>query len=454
MNARDDRFKRMGTVLAAGTLVLSAPVFAQSASDAVDSLYGSGTVFGGVTHTSIDTETGQDSDTEPSVGVSGAVGGSMRSGANSLNLRYGGTLETPRSSSSGDDTDSNSLTGAARYQYYNPGGLLDFNLGHSIESVRNDTGFVLNAGDYETRNTLSAGSGLMFYPGAVTSLRLSAQVGESFGDGALNDSESQTLTSELTRRLSERSLGTLIARRSWSETRGVDTTIDNAELGYQRELETGSFSMAAGASWSETEFPGQQVTNESDAVTGHVARNWVTPDTNTAVRYDRRLSDSATDLSLNLPVELSFLPDTVQLRDLVVSDSLLVSHSTSRLCQICRVSFMAEGAILESELYDTKTHEYRANMSLNVDLTRIHQLLVGYSWQGDAGEDSGNILQQTHRLDIAVTQRLAEDTRVGVELNQVWVRTNNQNQDEEQYGLRVFLTRDFNLMAKRENQDG
>lgn len=449
MNARDDRFKLMGTVLAAGTLVLSSPAFGQSASDAVDSLNGSGTVFGGVIHTRQDTPAGGESNTRPNVGVSGTIGGSMSSGANSLDLRYGGTLETRRRLPSGDQTDSSSVTGAARYQYYNPGGRLDFNLGHSIESVRNDTGFVLNAGDYETRNTLTAGTGLMFYPGEVSSLRLSAQAGDSFGGGDLNESESQTVSSEFTRRLSERSLGTLIARRSWSENQGVDTTIDNAELGYQRELETGSFSMAAGASWSETEFPGQQVTNEGEAFTGHVSRTWITPDSSTAIRYDRRLSDSATDLSLNLPVEFSFLPDTVQLRDLVVSDSLLVSHTTSRLCQVCRVSFLAEGAMLESELSDTTTHEYRATMSLDVDLTREHQLLVAYSWQGDAGEDAGDFLEQSHRLDIAVTRRLTEDTRVGVELNQVWVRADGQGQDEEEYGLRVFLTRDFSLMASR-----
>lgn len=449
MIARDECLKWIGAALASGTLVLSMPAFGQPASDAVDSLNGSATVFGGVTHTRVDTATGRDSNTRPSAGVSGAIGGSMSSGANSLALRYGGTLETQRRLPTGDQTDSSSVTGAARYQYYNPGGRLDFNLGHSVQSVRNDTGFVLNVGAYETRNTLTAGTGLMFYPGDVTSLRLSAQAGQSYGAGDLNDNESWTAASELTRRLTERSLATLVARRSWSETRGIDTTIDNAELGYERQLETGSFSMAAGGSWSETEYPGQQITNESEAVTGHVARTWVTPDSSTAIRYNRRLSDSATDLSLNLPPELAFLPDTVQLRDLVVSDAVLVSHTTSRLCQICQVSVLAEAAMLESKLSDMKTHEYRASMTLDLDLTRVHQLLVTYSWQGDAGEDSGDVLEQTHRLDIAVTRRLAEDTHMGVELNQAWVRNKELNRDQEQYGLRVFLTRDFSLLARR-----
>ncbi|MGM0953182.1 MAG: hypothetical protein ACQEW7_09390 [Pseudomonadota bacterium] len=449
MNARDDRFKLMGVVLTAGTLVLSSPAFGQSISDSVDSVSGSGTAFGGVVHTRQETPSGSDNNTRPRLGISGDIGGSMSSGANSLDLRYGGTLETRRSLPSGDQTDSTSITGASRYQYDNPGGRLDFNLGHSIESVRNDTGFVLNSGDYDTRNTLSAGAGLMFYPGDLTSLRFSAEAGESFGGGALNDSESRTVASEVTRRLSEQSLGTLVARRSWSENRGLDTTIDNAELGYQRELENGSFSMAAGGSWSETEFPGQQATNESEAVTGHVSRTWATRDTSTNIRYNRRLSDSATDLSLNLPAELAFLPDTVRLRDLVVSDSLLVSHSTTRLCQICQVWLIAEGAVLQSELTDTKTHEYRTTMSLDVDLTRLHELRVAYSWQGDAGEDSGDLVQQTHRLDIALTRRLAENTRLGVELNQAWVRRDEQNRDQEQYGLRIFLTRDFSLLARR-----
>ena len=449
MNARDANVKRAAGMMCAAAMAISPPVMGQTASDAVDSLNGSASVFGAVTHTRADTPTGRQNNTEPSAGVSGDIGGTMSSGANSLALRYGGRLETRRDLPTGDDTDTSSFNGASRYQYANPGGRMDFNLGHTVESVRNDTGFVLNTGDYETRNTLSAGTGLMFYPGELSSLRLSAQAGKSFGGGDLDESESWTAGADFSRRLSERSQATLSTRRSWSENQGVDTTIDNAELGYESALETGTFSMAAGASWSDTEFPGQQVTNESEALTGHLARTWVTPDTSSTIRYNRRLSDSTTDLSLNLPPELAFLPETVQLRDLVVSDSLLLSHTTARLCRICRFSVLAEGAMLESELSDAKTHEYRASMSLGMDVTRLHQLLVTYSWQADAGEDSGDVVQQTHRLNIAVTRRLSEDVRLGVELNQAWVRYEEPNQDQESYGLRVFLTRDFSLMARR-----
>lgn len=449
MNARDDSYRQVGCLLIAGSLAFSAPVLGQSASDAIDSVSGSASVFGGVVHTRLDTGTGEESNTKPSAGVSGDIGGSMSSGANNLDLRYGGRLTTRRSLPNGDQTDDSSITGASRYQYADPSSIMDFNLGHSVQSVRNDTGFVLNAGDYDTRHTVRGGAGLTFQPGEVTSLRLSGQAGKSFGSGDLEDEKSWTAGADLRRRLSARSTGLLTTRRSWSESQGVDTTIDNAELGYERQLETGWFSIAAGGSWSETEFPGDRVTNESEAVTGHVSRIWATTDSSTTVRYERRLSDSATDLSLDLPEELSFLPDTIQLQDLVTTDSVLVAHNTSRLCRICRFSMLAEASMLESELSDAKTHEYRTSLNLSVDITRVHEFLASYSWQAEAGEDSGDIQVQIHRLSLGVTRRLAEDVRLGLELNQAWLRDDQEGSDRDEYGLRVFLTRNFSLMERR-----
>ena len=429
------------------------PAEAQTLSDSVQSLSGSGTVFGAVTHTRQDTDTGRESNTRPSLGVSGDIGGSLQRGANNLDLRYGGTLETERDLPNDDQTDSSSLSGAARYNYFNPGGRLDFNLGHTIESVREDTGFVLNSGDYDTRNTLNGGAGLNLYPGELSRLRLSAQAGKSFSSGELEEGESWTTEASFGRQLTKRSEGTLTVRRSWAEQeqngQQQDTTIDTAELGYNRQLESGKFSLVVGASQSETEFPNQAGEQDGEAMTGHLERVWSGPEASTTVRYSRRLSDSATELSLNLPPELAFLPDSVQLRDLVVSDSLLLAHSTDRLCSVCRFSVWAEAERLESELTDAITHEYRAAMSLGVDMDRLHQLLVSWGWQGDAGEDSGNLNTYAHSLDIAVTRRLDEQVRVGVALNQGWVRDKDNNRDQEDYGLRLFLTRDFSLMARR-----
>ncbi|NWO05223.1 MAG: hypothetical protein HLX50_05845 [Alteromonadaceae bacterium] len=429
------------------------PAKAQTLSDSVQRLSGSGTVFGAVTHTRQDTDTGRESNTRPSLGVSGDIGGSLQRGANNLDLRYGGTLETQRDLPNGDQTDSSSISGAARYNYFNPGGRVDFNLGHTIESVREDTGFVLNSGDYDTRNTLSGGAGLNLYPGELSRVRLSAQAGKSFSSGELDEGESLTTEATYGRRLSERSEGTLTARRSWAEqeqeAQQQDTTIDTAELGYSRQLKNGRFSLAVGASQSETEFPGQAGEQEGDAMTGHLERIWSGPEASTTVRYNRRLSDSATELSLNLSPELSFLPDSVQLRDLVVSDSLLLAHSTDRLCSVCRFSVWAEAERLQSELNDAKTHEYRASMSLSMDMNRLNQLLISWGWQGDAGEDADDLTRYTHSLDLALTRRLDERLRVGVALNQTWVRDKDNNRDQEDYGLRLFLTRDFSLMARR-----
>lgn len=448
MTFRDETRSLITGMLVIGAGVCAAPASGQELSDTLESVSGSASVYGEVVHTRIDTDSGSSSNTKPAAGVSGSLGGSFRSGANELALRYGGNLSTKRDLPTGDQTDSSSLSGASRYQYLDEANPLDFNLGHTIQSVRNNTGFLLNAGDYDTRNTLSAGAGLTFYPGDVSSLRLSTQAGKSYGSGDLENNESYTVSSAFSRRLTERSSATLTARRSWSENQGVDTTIDTAELGYSLSLENGFFSIGGGKSWSETEFPGQ-ATNDSDAMTGHLTRTWISPETSTSVQYNRRLSDSTTDLSLNLPPEFLFLPDTVQLRDLVVSDSVSVSHNTARLCDVCSFTVFGEAAQLDSQLSDTKTYEYSAAMNLGVDLTNLHQLQVSYGWQGDSGVDTGKLRAYTHRLNIGVTRRLAEDVRVGVQLRQTWVRRIDENRDEDQYGIRLFLTRDFSLTSRR-----
>jgi len=445
---RRDEFPYRYALLLLSSLMVT-PALAQTVSDSVQNLSGAGTVFGAVTHTRMDTDTGTESNTKPSLGVSGDIGGDLRRGANSLALRYGGTLETERDLPNGEQTSSNAINGAARYDYFNPGGVLDMNLGHTIESVRNDTGYVLNSTDYDTRNTLTAGAGVRFYPGELTSFRVSAQAGKSFASDDLDDSESLTTEAILSRRLSERSEGSLTARRSWADEKRLDTTIDTAELGYARGLETGTFKVSVGGSWSETEFPDQRSTQDSDAMTGYIERIWLAPDSSTTVRYNRELSDSATELSLNLPPELAFLPDSVLLRDLVVRDSLLLAHSTDRLCGVCTFSVLAEGARLESQLNDATTHEYRTSVRLAMDLDRLHQLLVSWNWQADAGEDSSDLTAHTHILDIALSRRLTENVRFGGGLNLGWVRDDIEDRDQEDYGLRVFLTRDFNLMARR-----
>ena len=416
--------------------------------DRVKTVSGSASVFTGVTHTRTDRGASTDTNTEPSVGVSGQVGGTLESGANALALRYGGTLETRRDTAGGDQTDSSSLTGTSRYTHSDPGSRLDFNLGHTVSSVRNDTGFVVNPSSYDTRNTLSAGAGLRFYPGELSTLRFFGQAGRSFGEDSLNDQESYTVGSEFSRRLSERSTASLNVSRSWSDANDVDTTTDSAQLVYSLGLESGSFSIGAGGSKAETEVTGG-TTSESDAVTGFVERAWVTTDWRTSIKYDRSLSDSATDLSLNLPPELSFLPDTVRLRDLVVSDSLLITHNNQRVCDVCDLGLFAEGAILESQISGATTHEYRAGVNLGFQLTSLQRLSVGYSWQGDAGEDANVIVDQIHRFITAWTRQLAENTTFGVQFNQSYLRSRQIRDDQDQFELRLVLTQGFAMSGQR-----
>lgn len=434
----------LGVTCAAWSLTASA----QGLSDDVKTLSGSASVFTGITHTRTDRGTHTDTNTEPSIGVSGRIGGSLERGANALALQYGGTLETSRDTADGGQTSNSSITGASRYDYFDPGSRFDFNLGHTVRSVRDDTGFVVNPSSYDTRNTLSAGAGVRFYPGALSTLRFFGQAGRSFGEGNLDNQDSYTVGSEFSRRLSTRSTGGLNVSRSWSDERDTDITIDSAQLVYNLQLENGNFSIGAGGSWAETDYADGS-TGDYDAVTGFAERSWETTDWRTAVKYNRSMSDSATDLSLNIPPTFSFLPDSIRLRDLVVKDSVMVSHQNRRLCNGCSLGLYAEGALLESQRSGNTTHEYRGGVNLGYQLTNLQRLNVGYSWQGDADDDADVIVEQIHRIRTGWTRQLDENTSFGVQLIQSYLRSRGLRDDQDQFELRFILSRGFSMSGQR-----
>ncbi len=420
---------------------------AQGLGDSVTEISGAASGFTALTHTRIDQGTSTDTNTEPSLGLSGNVGGQLQSGANSLALQYDGTFETERDIGDGEQTENSSVVGVSRFSHFDPGSRFDFNLGHTVSSVRNDTGFVVNPSDYDTQNTLNAGAGIRFFPGALSTLRFSGEAGKSFGSGELNDRESVTAASEFSRRFSERSSGGINISRSWSTNGDIDITNDSAQLVYSTLLESGTFRVGAGGSQADTENPDGRLT-ESEAVTGFLQRTWVADDWQTSVGYNRRLSDSATDLSLEPPGDIEFIPDTIRIRDLVVSDSILLSHNTTRLCSACNLRLAAEAAILESENTGATTHEYFAILALGYQLTSLQRLAFAYRWQGDAGEDASTVIDQIHRLNISWIRQLAEQTSFSVELDQSYLRSRLARNDEEQFVLRLRLSKGFSLVGQ------
>lgn len=429
-------------------LVWSFGVSAQGLSDNVSRLSGSGSVFTGITHTRTDRGSSTSSNTEPGIGVSGQVGGTLESGANALALEYGGTLQTERETIEGGQGDNTSITGASRYTYFDPGSRVDFNLGHTINSVRNETGFEVNPASYDTENTLSAGGGLNFYPGELSTLRFTGQAGRRFSDDAFDNEKSYTFGSELSRRLSERSTGGVNLSRSWSDKDGRDMTIDSAQLVYSQQMESGYFRIGAGGSQAETEYSDGTV-DDSDAITGFAERAWVTSNWRTSVKYDRSMSDSAADLSLNRPPVFSFLPETVRLRGLVVEDSLLLTHNNQQVCDACNLGLYVQGAVLESQLSGDDTYEYRGGVNFGFQLTSRQRLTFGYSWQGDADEDAGTLVDQIHRFNTSWTRRIAENTTFGVEFNQAYRRSKSIRSDQDQFELRLVLSRGFSLTGAR-----
>ncbi|MGO1501937.1 MAG: hypothetical protein ACTHWH_11720 [Marinobacter sp.] len=437
-----------GLYVGAFCLAWSCAATAQGLSDNISSLSGSGSVFTGITHTRTDRGGSTDTNTEPGAGVSGQVGGSLESGANSLTLQYGGTLQTKRETIDGEGSGNTSITGASRYKYFDPNSRVDFNLGHTINAVRNNTGFDVDPTSYDARNSLSAGAGMRFNPGELTTLRFFGQAGRSFGENDLSDEESYTVGSELSRRLSERSTGGLNVNRSWSDKRESDNTIDTAQLVYSLRMENGYFSIGAGISQAETDY-NDGTTTDNEAGTGFLERTWAAPNRRTSFKYERSLSDSATDLSRNVPPAFSFLPETVRLRGLVVEDSLRITHNNQQVCDACDLGVYAQGAKLEPQDSDTTTYEYRAGVNLGLQLTSLQRLNFGYSWEGDADEDSNVIVDQVHRFNTSWTRRIAENTTFGVEFNQSYVRTKTERNDQSQFEVRLVLSRGFSLTGAR-----
>jgi hypothetical protein len=161
------------------------------------------------------------------------------------------------------------------------------------------------------------------------------------------------------------------------------------------------------------------------------------------------LSDSATDLSLNLPPVFSFLPDTVRLQDQVVKDALLFTHNNQQVCNACDLGIYAEGAILKGQISSATTHEYRAGVNLGFQLTPLQRLNFGYSWEADADEDAATIVDQIHRFNTSWTRQIADNTTFGIEFDQSYLSSKSIRNDEDQFELRLVLNHGFSLIGAR-----
>lgn len=427
--------------------VLSTQVSAQGLEEALTEVTGSASVFAAMNHTRTDTATGTDTNTEPSVGLSGVLGGEFVSGANSLALQYAGTVETSRDNTAGESSDTSSFNGVSRFQHLDPASRFDFNAGHTVRSVRNDTGFVINPNDYDTQNVVNAGAGFRLYPGDLTTLRLSADGSRSFGDADAADNESWLGKAEIQRRLSSRSASLLTASRSWADEDNLDLTIDSAVLAYITELESGSFTIGAGFSKAEAEFNGGQVI-ESDGIVGYMTRVWLTPEWTSSLSYTRTLSDSAIDQVANPTVVGGFLDEDVRLNELAVTDTVDFQYTTRGLCDVCDGGMILSGSIRESEYTGATTHEYLAGVNLGIQISSLQRLEFRYLWQGDAGDDAGTVLEEIHRFDTRWSRLIGEETTFGLELNQSYLRSKLARNDEDEFVLRVVLTHGFSLVGR------
>ncbi|WP_166268469.1 putative porin [Marinobacter caseinilyticus] len=419
------------------------PLQAQSLSDRVTGYYAETSVFSEATHTRTDTANGKESEDEVSIGVAGALGAELQSGSNFLSAFYSGTVETSQDENNESD-DSSSFNGVSNYFYRNPASRLDFNAGHTVRSVRNNTGFVIDPTKYDTQNAVSAGAGLQFYPGDVSTLRLSSQAARTFEGGDREDSESLTTAAELTRRLSNQSSGSLIGRRTWSDEQNDEITLDTVQLGYLRELESGLFAVAAGGSRAEADYADGS-SNESDAATGYLARTWASVETFTEFRYDRELTSTALDLAVDFPEVDDFAQESVRINELSIEDTLELRHITTQICDVCDAGALISGTIRESQRTLQTTHEYRGILDFGIRLTSLLRLGFGYSWTAEASEEADVLLDQVHRFDISVRRLLDERTFVTVQGRYSLTESRRDIPDEDQFAVRLSLTRGFGI---------
>ncbi|MCK7544022.1 hypothetical protein MLC59_07560 [Marinobacter bryozoorum] len=394
------------------------------------------TVFTDVTHTERDSR----NDTRGGAGISGDVGANWLSGAHQFNALYGGTLETERSSLATGDRDNLSVRGSSRYNFYQPGGRFDFNAGHTIRSVRNDTGFTLDESAYDTQNAVNAGAGVMFYPGELTTLRLGGQAAKTWAEDDVQDGESQSVEANLSRQLSERSTLSLTGRRAWEHEEDLDITLDSASVGLNTLLENGSFSASVGASRAESDD------FENDAVIGSIARQWQTSLTSTRISYDRTQSSTLLDLALAPIPELGIEDEfSVRVQGVTLNDTVTLVHSTQRLCDLCTLNFIVRGSEEENVQTGEETWEYLAGAGLGLAVAEDKTVDFDYRWQGDALEESSTIDDERHQFTVTYRHRLTELASWGAAFDTAFTRGLT---DQDRYQARVFFTLGWDGMER------
>lgn len=418
---------------------LSLSAHAQTLSDRVTGYYGEASVYAEAAHTRTDVANGTTSDDEISLGVEGIFGAELESGANALSALYNAQLETTQEDDFSENNESSSLTGVSNYFYRDPAGRLDLNAGHSIRSVRTDSGFAIDPTDYDTQNAINAGAGLWFYPGDLSTLRFSSQAVRTFEEGDRRDTETLRVAADLERRLSNQSLGSLSASRSWAKEENDDTVLDTVILGYARELETGLFAIGVGGSRADAEYA-DGTANESDAAVGYMSRSWATSETFAQIRVERSLTSTALDLAIEFPEVDEFPEESIRINELSLEDTLELRYLTLQLCHACDLGFLLSGTIRESQRTGETTHEFRSNVNLGVQVTPYQRVFLAYTWAADADEDADVLFNQVHRFDVGVRQLLAEQTFITVEGRYSFTESRRDIRDRDQFLVRLSLT--------------
>ena len=420
--------------------------FAQALEENLARVEGNASVFTALTHNRVDEPAGTERETEGRLGLEGSVAGEWVSGGNSALLDYSARAETSRNSDIGSGGDNSTITGLSRFSHADPSSPLEFNAGHTVRTVRNNTGFLIDPTNYDTQNVINAGAGLRLEPGALTTVRVSADGARAYGDSDEGDTDSYNAKATLQRKLSERSFGLVNGSRSWSDEGATEVTIDAYQVGYRSIDEFGTFSIGGGVSEAETEFTSGPVT-KSDGVTAYLTKDWVTMDWTTSFSYNRTLSDSAIDLVLN-PETPDGFSSNVRLTEVVLSDRFDLRHTRRALCDVCDFSMQVSGEIRESQATGETTNQLGAGWDLGIQIANLQRLEFRYIWQAETEENASEIQEQVHRFNSRWVRQLAEFTSFSVEFNQAYLRSKRERPDEDEFELRLVLSHGFSLIGQ------
>lgn len=355
------------------------------------------------------------------LGVGIDVGARETRGSHSYNLGYGASrIQGYRDGYS----DVIRLNGRAGYRFVARNGRFDANANHGVTTSNRSGLIYFDPDDFSTQNQISAGAGLNQRLGALTTARLSGQVGATFNEDSAANSQSASSQLAINRRLSERSTAGANVSRSYGLTdyETVTSTTDTAQGTYSRILSNGSLNLAAGMTWANTD------NSEFTAATGSAVRTWVGADRQFSLTYNRSVSSTVLDLTvlqLNEPAEdeteFTLTEEDIQVSDLSLSDQVGVQYRSGRLCELCTYSLSLSSARVESLTTQQSNYQHQFATRLGYQIDPLQSANINYSLAITTDKLTEGPWNRRQQVSLGWQRQLAENVQATGSASHSWL---------------------------------